>query len=124
MRRSISRYCGPAAVASVFGVSREEAAARLLAHEPRSTGSFRLHAMYRALGVARRGGQYLIPAVTERWTLAKWLRLDGRDAVVATTSHWLHIRGGEVVEDNGAPKRCGIIRWVILLPRRPECQDS
>ena len=52
--KPVAKYCGPAAVASVLGISREEAAHRLLEIEPQRRGWFHSKTVAKVLG-RRRG---------------------------------------------------------------------
>jgi hypothetical protein len=109
----LARYCGPAVIASVLGITREQAAERLLEHEPSSRGAFYSSALRKVAGLPP-GSTYQPRGEP---TLARWLREDGRDAMILVSTHFVHVSGGEVVEDNGLPKRRGRVRAVTLLPR-------
>ena len=117
-RRNIASYCGPAAIASALGVSRAEAAARLCEHEPRSRGIFHWPSMAKVLGIRNPKRPYWrvehFPR-GERPTLAAWLWEDARDAIVFVSRHFVHVKGGHIVEDNGWPCRRGRVGVVILI---------
>ena len=51
MSPPVTYYCGPAAVASALGISRTEAAERLLKYQPRSRGWFNWFTVAQALGM-------------------------------------------------------------------------
>jgi hypothetical protein len=53
----------------------------------------------------------------KRPTLARWLRDDGRDAILFVSHHFVHVSGGRVVEDNGWACRRGRVRVVLFLRR-------
>ena len=107
-----SRYCGAAALASVQGISRLEAGGLLAAHPDQEDkrGWVYMTTLEDLLGREaewfRRG---------ERPTLAKWLREDGRDALLFVSRHFVVVRGGQVVEDDGYTPRRGRVRSFILL---------
>ncbi len=109
-RRTVASYCGPAAIASALGITREAAATKLLAHEPQSRGLFHWPSLADVVGCVG-----LCTFRATRPTLAKWLREDGRDAILFVARHFVHVQGGQVVEDNGYPARRGRVRAVILL---------
>lgn len=119
--RGVATYCGPAAVASALGITRDEAAERLLAVRPTSRGRFHWWHLAEVLfgrpmtkknNTPREG----IIRYTHKPTLAGWLREDARDAIVFVGGHFVHVRGGVVVEDNGWPMRRGRV-WVAILLR-------
>lgn len=112
----VARYCGPAVVSKLFGITREDAAHRLLQRCPWSRGGITAESMRHVLGVRRDSSRYVwFRKNGKRPTLARWLREDGRDAVLWTTEHFVLVIGGEVVEDNGEPTRRGRVRGFILL---------
>lgn len=120
----VARYCGPAAIASALGISRQEAAERLLQHQPRSRGRFKWESIAGVLGITL---SPQLPARIKRCkpharpTLAQWLKTDGRDSILFVSSHFVHVRGGKVVEDNSWPCRRGRVKVVILTePPRQE----
>ena len=115
--RGVSTYCGPAAVAACLGITRQAAAERLLAERPRSRGSFFWRNVARAVGIKNGRDNPRVtyyPKWNGRMTLAKWLQLDGRDAIIFVSSHFVYVKGGKVVEDNGWPARRGRVKVVIL----------
>ena len=115
--KPVSWYCGPVAIASVLGITRRDAARRLLKYEPQRRGWFCWSSLANVLG-PRSKHVLDYKDVSPRPTLARWLREDGRDAIVMVSSHFVHVRGGAVVEDNGKPCRRGWVRIVILLDGR------
>jgi hypothetical protein len=50
--------------------------------------------------------------------LARWLREDGRNAIVSAGHHAMVVKGGKVVEDNGHTPRRGRMKWAVILPRK------
>ena len=117
-RRNIASYCGPAAIASALGISRYEAGALLLGHEPRSRGIFHWPSVAKVLGIRNPKRPYWrvesFPR-GERPTLAGWLREDRREAIVFVSDHFVHVNAGRIVEHNGRPCRRGRVRVVILI---------
>lgn len=114
--RRAANYCGPAAVASALGITREEAARRLLEVQPRSRGWFHWRTL---AAVLRLGwGRIVRYPDDDRPTLAAWLETDGRDAILFVSRHFVHVAGGRVVEANGREPRRGRVRVALLLRRR------
>lgn len=109
----VARFCGPAVLSTFLGISREVAAAMLLRHQPGSTGGFNTSAMCRALKVGSGSPRIVRPRPSP--TFVEWLRTDGRDAIVATTTHYHLVRDGKVIEDNGGTRRRGRVKFVLLL---------
>lgn len=53
-------------------------------------------------------------------TLRQWLRKNPTaHAMVATTTHWLYVRNGRVLEDNGYKNTRGRVGVVLWLEPRP-----
>ena len=127
-RATWARYCVPTALAYVltlmgYGDISKEEAADLVRHHPSNKGK-RGWCNDRAwLAVVR---EYIPDAkiIWYHWsddpTLAKWLREDGRDAMVAAAHHAMVVKGGKVVEDNGYCPRRGKMNWAVILPRQEE----
>jgi hypothetical protein len=105
-------WCGPAAVASATGMGREQAAAKLA--EVKRPGRGRITSIH-TIGAALN-----LPVLTVRGrrpTLTQWVQSDGRDAIVRASHHFVHIRDGRVVEDNGLRQPRARVTHVILLPK-------
>lgn len=111
--RRVARFCGPAVLSTFLGISREEAGAILLRFQPGSTGGFNTGTMCRALKIGSGSPRIVRPRPSP--TFVEWLRTDGRDAIVATTTHYHLVQGGKVVQDNGGTRRRGRVRFVLLL---------
>jgi len=127
-----SRYCGPASIASVLGVDRLTAA-EILAYsgwDGRCGGTHRLTmkeclewfgCMEAKIQAVLRSDANLLPINREDIpphrrhhrtylypTVAQWLRANPEEeAILITTTHYLHVRNGEIIEDNGTPKKRG-----------------
>jgi hypothetical protein len=112
-----ARYCGAAALAEAKGISRLEAGGMLAAHprQRRMRGWVYFSTLQDIMGVPR--GE--IPP-RERVTLSRWLKEDGRDALVFVARHFIVVRGGQVVEDDGYCPMRGKVRGFILLASTQE----
>ena len=110
--RQYSRYCGAAALANVKGISRVEAGGILAAHPDQKDkcGWVYMGTLEDVLGI-----EAIWFRRSERPTLAKWLREDGRDALLFVSRHFVVVRGGQVVEDNGYTPRRGRVKSFVLL---------
>lgn len=106
----VARYCGPAVVASASGLSREEAAERLLEIEPRRRGAFYAKTVNHVLGWRLRY-RYSRPC----WpTLAQWLRDHSEgEYIILASHHFIHVKDGEVLEDNGRTPMRGRVLEVL-----------
>jgi len=123
-RATWAGYCVPTALAYVlslmgYGDISKEEAADLVRHHPSNKGK-RGWCMEEATMAAVRE---FIPDAKIVWysggrTLARWLKEDGRDAMVAAGHHAMVVKGGEVVEDNGYCPRRGWMNWAVILPRQ------
>jgi hypothetical protein len=111
-----ARWCGPAAIGSALGVDRREAARRILdvGRGTRKRGSCTISSLGRVL---RRPVRRTSPgAASSSPTLARWLREHPKaEAVLRASSHFVHVKNGEVVEGNGWVPRRGRVTHVIYL---------
>ena len=111
-------FCGPAVVASRLGISRREAARRLLEQRNRRlvkpedredymdhgyTGDDELLRLMKLAKVCSRNARWVYPK--RMMTFAVWLRerRSTRDALVIVAQHVIHVRGNTVIEDDGLP---------------------
>lgn len=114
--RSYVDYCGPAVVASVLGITRRQAAARLLAVQPPLDGATSVHAVEVVLGTRayawpRRPGP----------TLKRFLSRAPAERVVFVgrrEPHWVHVAPGRIIEDNGTHNPRSCVEWVVPCPTR------
>ena len=132
--RPFSTYCGPAALASALGVSREDAAARLdSAAGKRHTSSTNILTIGKALGREVKlvwnkaltvhelgGGKIRVSGRVSRRairpTLSAWLRENPKaHAVLRASTHFLHVRNGKIVEANGLVQPRARVTHVIHL---------
>jgi hypothetical protein len=95
-------------------ISKPEAFSRLIELEPRRRGWFHATSIAK---VIKKPVEAIQPEGL-RPTLAKWLRCDGRDAVLLVSKHFVHIELGKIVECNGRVPMRGRVDRVILLHRR------
>ena len=105
--RAAHDCCGPIAVASVLGCTREEAWARLSKLEPRKRGWINASSVGHVLGRK-------VVRLHKRTTLAQWLRSDGRDAVILVARHFVHVKDGEVVTRLRIPMRGRVHSFILL----------
>lgn len=105
------RFCGPSVLASVTRLPRFSTAALLWNEEKptgRDSGSTNVYTIGSVLG------RYVYE-VQDRVTVARWLRENDAEAILRVSSHFIHVKGGEILQDNGAPKRRGYVTHVIFL---------
>lgn len=108
--RAPETYCGPTALAAVTGMTRADAWAAIAEHEPRRKG------LVQGLNDCQVLGAKTVNVTPRRArpTLARWLRDDGRDAIVLVSRHFVVVKGGEVVADNGRlPMRGRVTHFVL-----------
>jgi hypothetical protein len=130
----LSLFCVPAALASALGVSRTEAAAWIQANAPGAVcadGAVYTRRMAPALGVAfqtlswdyaraQKGSRsYRSQSSTGYPTVAQWLQENpGREAILTAgfaNGHAMHVRNGQIVEDNGRPaRRARVVGFIPL----------
>lgn len=118
-----SRYCGPAALAYVKGITKLEAA-EILYDLEKSAGTKRVRGTTgnRVLAQAL-GTKYLAArGPLANLTLNQFLKTDvGRGYLVVVAGDHFHVcRDGEIVEANGVEKRRARVRGYI--PARPPIQ--
>ncbi len=52
-------------------------------------------------------------------TMAQWLRKNpDSEAVLLAAGHFIHVRSGKVVTDNGYSPMRGRVTWVVLIERK------
>jgi hypothetical protein len=124
-----ARYCVPTALAYVltdlgYGDISKEEAADLVRHHPSNKGKRGwcqteaffdvVHEYIPTVEVIDYPNWSWSPSIT----LARWLREDGRNAIVSAGHHAMVVKGGKVVEDNGHTPRRGRMKWAVILPRK------
>jgi len=124
-----ARYCVPTALAYVltdmgYGDVSKEEAADLVRHHPSNKGKRGwcqteaffdvVHEYIPTVEVLDYPNWSWSPSIT----LARWLREDGRYAIVAAGHHAMVVKGGKVVEDNGHCPRRGRMNWAVILQRQ------
>lgn len=134
---SFSRYCGPAAVSSALGITRKDAAERIMEARPagrRSNGrTTYIDEIGRVVGkpvkvitkpdAAHRvstggNGRYARMGRSSdvHPTLTQWLRQNpGREAILRSSHHFVHVRDGECIETNGWEPRRGRVTHAVFL---------
>jgi hypothetical protein len=131
--KPFSTFCGPAAVASALGISREDAAARLdAAAGIQHTSSTNIHTIAKvlkrpcdrvvnesALGWGRAHPGYSnrrYDGSRMRPTLAQWLRVNRRiEAVLRASNHFVHVRNGRIIEANNMVQMRARVTHEVLL---------
>jgi hypothetical protein len=117
------RYCGPAVVAKVLGVTRERAAALLAAqmgsdrHNRRTPSSVLRNVL---LPRFLPGGLRWISPEGTRPTLTQWRKAHPKaTAVVMVTGHYVYISSGRLIEHNGRKSsRARVRAWLDLSEGR------
>lgn len=116
--------CGPAVLASVLDVSREEAARRILAvrgaRHRRARCATWIGELARVLVEEGLTTPVAPFSPRDRITLAQWLReYPKMEAILRTGHHFVHVSHGKVVEDNGVRStRKRVTHLVPIQPRR------
>jgi len=109
MTLSFYEYCGPAAVASVLGITRKQAAKKLTPYKSR-------HCVHIDDIAAAVESTATYVRRRNRPTVAQWLRAHPTGSyVIRAAKHGMHIVDGEVVEDNGYRPMRGRVTHVIEL---------
>lgn len=114
MSRAPHTYCGPAAVASALGITREEAWLRLKAVRARKSRGW----VYVSQVAQVLGTRYESFPKGSRPTVRQWLKANTREAILNAAEHFLHVRDGGIVEDNGYRPLKGKVRHVIPVERK------
>ena len=134
----LAPYCGPSAVASALGISKLDAARRILDARKmlrsriRGRGWSTITEIAHVCGLRRVVRVFLSPdehgagpsyrqryARTPRMrcpTVVQWLRTNPhREAIVLASHHFMHVRNGEIIEANGRAVRRGRVTHVVYL---------
>jgi hypothetical protein len=129
--KSFASFCGPAAISSALGISREEAAARIdAAAGKRHARASSIHTLAKVVGATaelvtptegagtgRVGAGWSFTYRTHRRpTLAAWLRSNPTvEAILRAGYHFVHVRGGAIVEANGLVQPRARVTHVVRL---------
>lgn len=107
---TFQRWCGPAALASALGISRVEAARRILEVQPWAGPSCNLSSMARVAGrprykvgpVTSDAGSGRSRGLLSRPTVAQWIKAHPTGSyLVRASRHFYHVKDGRIQEDNG-----------------------
>ncbi len=126
-----SKFCAPAALAAVLGISRGEAADRLLEVGVIAGGDSRkwdgkwssMVAVAKVLGrpLEKQSVNYVYGSgrvkFTDRFlTVNQWLAENRESvAVIRASNHFLYVGFGQVLEDNGVKVRKGRVTHAVFL---------
>ena len=123
-QRTWAQYCVPTALSYVltdmgYGEISKEEAADLVRHHPANKRRRGWCNDRATMAVVKEyiPGAKIIRYFWDDGTLARWLKEDGRDAMVAAAHHTMVVKGGKVVEDNGYCPRRGRMNWAVILPK-------
>jgi hypothetical protein len=130
LAKELKRWCGPAAVASAMGWGRRRAARRILAARAKLGDPLDKYgrrsgiSTITELAVAVGRTPFQVKCYAKRgWhkkdtcpTVAQWLKGNPhREGILRATSHFIHVKHGKVVEDNGILPRRGRVTHVLYL---------
>ena len=121
--KEYSRWCGPAALASAMGAPRLTAARLLDRVKQADVKRSGCHVTYmsviaevmdfRVETYAHYKSGELVRLCS---TMAQWMRAHPRaDAILRVSHHFIHVRRGEVLEDNGHHKIRGRVTHAIFI---------
>ena len=119
--QKLARFCGPAAVASAFGITRDMAARILLmTRTHKNEGTTSVNEIAAAFGLTYTRVFDYKPTLHP--TLATWLRENRcRNALVRVggnrNGHFVHVKDGFVIEDNGVYSKKRRVTHAIFLDR-------
>jgi hypothetical protein len=101
---TLGHFCGPCVASSVLGIDRTEAARRILATRKGRArmgyGHTHVAELSRVLG--RPWSHAPLDRRGMRPTLAAWLRRNRKaEAILLVSAHFVHVRAGKSIADNG-----------------------